>query len=108
MFLADEDAKLYTVGKTYTNENGLLAGYDRLRLAAVNDNNDLLGYVNCWRAPWTEPGQLVNLLVVAPAYRKQGIGQLLLNHALDWGRSIGTSNLVAQIWDDNPDALSFA
>jgi GNAT superfamily N-acetyltransferase len=106
--LAEDDAKLYTVGHTYKDDNGLLAGYDRTRYVAVNEENDLLGYVNCWRAPWTEPGQLVNLMVVAEQHRRQGIGQILLDHALDWGRQLGASSLVAQVWDDKPDSLAFA
>ncbi|MFE4710023.1 GNAT family N-acetyltransferase [Paenibacillus sp. NPDC056722] len=106
--LAEDDAKLYEVGYTYKDELGLLAGYDRTRYVAVNERNEILGYVNCWRAPWTEPGQLVNLMVVAEQHRRQGIGQKLLDLALEWGRQLGASTLVAQVWDDKPDSLNFA
>ncbi len=57
---------------------------------------------------WTEPGHLCNTLVVAEAYRKRGIGQLLLQHIGQWALKIGASTLITEVWDDNPDALHFA
>lgn len=106
--LREADQKLYEVGHTWMDENGLLAGYDRERQVAVNEQGEIVGYVWSWRAPWTEPGHLCNTLVVAEAYRKRGIGQRLLRHIGEWALKIGASTLLTEVWDDHPDALQFA
>ncbi|MFB0846023.1 GNAT family N-acetyltransferase [Paenibacillus oleatilyticus] len=106
--LEEDDAKLYEVGHTYLDDNGLLAGYDRTRRVAVTEQDVIVGYVWSWRAPWTEPGHLNNTLIVAGEYRRQGAGQLLLEHVIDWGTALGATILVTEVWDDHPDALQFA
>ncbi|XOK60633.1 N-acetyltransferase family protein [Paenibacillus elgii] len=106
--LEEDDAKLYKVGHTYLDDNGLLAGYDRTRRVAVTEQDVIVGYVWSWRAPWTEPGHLNNTLIVAGEYRRQGAGQLLLEHVIDWGTALGATILVTEVWDDHPDALQFA
>lgn len=106
--LHDADKKLYEIGHTWMDENGLLAGYDRERQVAVNEQGDIVGYAWTWRAPWTEPGYLCNTLVVSEPYRKQGIGQLLLAHIGKWALKIGASTLITEVWDDNEDAIRFA
>lgn len=106
--LLEADQKLYEVGHTWMNENGPLSGYDRERQVAVNEQGEIVGYVWSWRAPWTEPGHLCNTLIIKEAYRKRGIGQLLLQHIGQWALKIGASTLITEVWDDNPDALHFA
>lgn len=106
--LRDDDAKLYEVGHTWMDDNGLLAGYDRERQVAVTEEGKIVGYLWTWRAPWTEPGYLCNTLVVDRSHRKQGIGGLLLRHTVEWGKKIGATKLVTEVWDDDPDALQFA
>lgn len=106
--LEEEDGKLYKVGKTSLNEEGRLIGYDRERQVAVNERGEIVGYVWSWRAPWTEPGFLNNTLVVAPAHRGQGIGDRLLRHIADWASRLQASDLITEVWDDDPAALRFA
>ncbi|MEV5026365.1 GNAT family N-acetyltransferase [Paenibacillus sp. LPE1-1-1.1] len=106
--LLEDDQKLYEVGHTWMDDNGLLAGYDRERQVAVNEQGEIVGYAWSWRAPWTEPGHLCNTLVVAEAYRKQGIGQRLLLHVGEWASKLGATTLLAEVWDDNEDAQQFA
>ncbi|RIX51262.1 GNAT family N-acetyltransferase [Paenibacillus nanensis] len=106
--LEDDDKKLYETGHTWKNEQGLLLGYDRSRVVAVNGQNDLWGYVWVWRAPWTEPGYVCMTLVVKPEVRKQGVGEALLRHAYDWADGIGASAFITEVWDDQPEALEFA
>lgn len=108
--LEEDDRKLYETGRTYFDDNGLLAGYDRLRLVAVTDEDRerIVGYVWIWRAPWTEPGQLNLTLTVEEKHRSQGEGQLLLNEAVGWALQRGASRIVAEIWDDDESSLLFA
>lgn len=106
--LEEEDKQLYEVGHTWKNEQGLLLGYDRSRVVAVNEQNELLGYVWVWRAPWTEPGYVCMTLVVEPEVQKQGVGEALLRHAYDWAEGIGASAFITVVWDDQPEALGFA
>ncbi|MBB6672041.1 GNAT family N-acetyltransferase [Cohnella nanjingensis] len=106
--LEEDDAKLYEVGHTYLDENGLLGGYDRTRQVAVTEADEIVGYVWSWRAPWTEPGYLNNTLVVAEAYRGQGVGSELLRHVLGWGGGLGATTLITEVWDDQPASLRFA
>ncbi|MBH5319836.1 GNAT family N-acetyltransferase [Paenibacillus sp. GSMTC-2017] len=106
--LQEEDAQLYEVGQTSKNDEGLLIGYDRTRRVAVNEKDEIVGYLWTWRAPWTEPGYLNNTLVVAESYRNQGVGTLLLRHMLEWAEGLGASSLMTSLWDDNPESLHFA
>ncbi|THF79920.1 GNAT family N-acetyltransferase [Cohnella fermenti] len=106
--LQEDDANLYTVGHTYKDDDGLLAGYDRTRCVAVTKENRIIGYVWSWRAPWTEPGCLNNTVVVSREHRGRGIGGSLLEHLLQWGEGLGASKLVSEMWDDDPAARRFA
>ncbi|WP_051250547.1 GNAT family N-acetyltransferase [Paenibacillus harenae] len=106
--LREADEKLYEVGHTWFDENGLLAGYDRERQVAVTEQGEIAGYVWSWRAPWTEPGYLCNTLVVAEEYRNRGIGKLLLRHTVDWASKLGAVALIAEVWDDHQAAIAFA
>ncbi|MEK3732987.1 MULTISPECIES: GNAT family N-acetyltransferase [unclassified Paenibacillus] len=106
--LMEDDAKMYTEGHTYLNADGLLAGYDRTRRVAVTAAGEIVGYLLSWRAPWTEPGQINNTLIVMKSYRRQGVGQLLARHAALWSQGLGAKRLVSEIWDDCEDSLRFA
>ncbi|WP_068604369.1 GNAT family N-acetyltransferase [Paenibacillus swuensis] len=106
--LLEEDQKLYEVGHTWLNDEGLLVGYDRERQVAVDENGMLVGFARSWRAPWTEPGYLNNTVVVDRAVRQKGVGQLLLTHVVKWANSVGADSLLAEVWDDDADALRFA
>lgn len=106
--LEEDDAKMYTTGQTWRNEQGLLAGYDRFRRVAVNSQDELLGYVWIWRAPWTEPGYVCLTLVVDKEHRKLGIGEALMSLACQWAIGIGASSLLSEVWDDQPEDLDFA
>lgn len=106
--LEEDDGKLYTVGHTFADENGLLGGYDRLRQVAVTEHDEIVGYLWIWRAPWTEPGNLNHTMVVDQTFRKQGVGRLLFQHAMDWAHALGTCKIVTEVWDDDAAALHFA
>jgi len=106
--LEQDDGKLYMVGHTFTDENGLLGGYDRLRQVAVTEHDVVVGYLWIWRAPWTELGNLNHTMVVDQTYRKQGVGKQLFQLAMEWARTLGTNKIVTEVWDDDAAALDFA
>lgn len=54
--LEEDDAKLFEVGHTYMDQNGLLAGYDRTRQVAVTDQDAIVGYV-CMYHEYTGVGR---------------------------------------------------
>ena len=74
------------------------AGRDVAEISLVYDMND---------AEYTVPGKraYVSHLVVAPAYRRQGIGRLLLQHVCGMSRSLGYTELSVGVDLDNYPAL---
>ncbi|MCQ6557141.1 GNAT family N-acetyltransferase [Paenibacillus mendelii] len=106
--LEEDDGKLYAVGHTFKDENGFLGGYDRLRQVAVTELDEVIGYLWIWRAPWTEPGNLNYTMVVDPTFRNQGAGKLLYEQAVKWAHSLGASQIMTDVWDDDAAALDFA
>lgn len=106
--LADEDAKIPDTGSLWINEDGLLAGFDRYRLVAVNEKGEIVGYGISWRAPWTEAGELNHLLAVHPDYRKQGIGRALYKELENWAVLNGASKLNYEVNDHEASSITFA
>ncbi|MCZ8515705.1 GNAT family N-acetyltransferase [Paenibacillus filicis] len=106
--LQGEDAKIPSEGRLGRDENGLLTGFDRVKLAAVTDDDLLIGYGLAWRAPWTPPGELNHTLVVMPGYDKQGAGGALYEHLEARARQVGASRLNYSIKDDKPAYMRFA
>ncbi|MGZ9583704.1 GNAT family N-acetyltransferase [Paenibacillus marinisediminis] len=106
--LADEDSKIPSTGMLGKNEAGLLIGFDRYRIVAVDEDDKLVGYGISWRAPWTAAGKLNHTLVVAPSHRNQGIGTELYNRLEQWASSNGASELCYEVRDDAESAVSFA
>lgn len=106
--LEEDDKKMFTIGRTFKDESGLLGGYDRLRQMAMTEQGEAVGYLWIWRAPWTEHGKLNLTMVVDQASRRQGAGKLLFQSALDWARSLGASKIVTEIWDNDEASMDFA
>ncbi|WP_246070738.1 GNAT family N-acetyltransferase [Paenibacillus kobensis] len=106
--LKQEDDQMFTVGDTYKDADGRLAGYDRTRMVAVDERDRIVGFVSTWRAPWTEPGVLNNTFLVAEDSRGQGIGDALYCHAAEWGTMLGADTLYSEVWDDCPESVRFA
>lgn len=106
--LEEDDTKMFVTGHTYKDENGQLAGYDRLRLVAEQEDGSLAGYLWIWRAPWTEAGTLNHTLVVEPGRRGSGIGKALYAEATGWARQLGADLLKTEVWDHDESSLRFA
>jgi len=51
----------------------------------VADDGAVRGFVDVTESEWNEVAY-INNLAIAPAYRRKGVGTLLMRAALDWGR----------------------
>lgn len=51
----------------------------------VADDGEVRGYVDVTESAWNQVAY-INNLAVAPAFRRKGVGALLMHAALDWGR----------------------
>lgn len=58
-------------GKLDYDEQGKLTGWDRPKWVA-EWNGRVVGYAIAWRAPWTEPGSLYQIIINAPRSARQG------------------------------------
>ncbi|AEI45540.1 GNAT family N-acetyltransferase [Paenibacillus mucilaginosus] len=106
--LALEDSKIPAHGNLSRDDQGRLTGHDRYRLVAVDDQDVPVAYGISWRAPWTAPGELNNLLIVSPDYRRQGAGQELYGRFEQWAYEVGASKINYEIREQSEDSLRFA
>jgi ribosomal protein S18 acetylase RimI-like enzyme len=51
----------------------------------VADDGAVRGYIDVTESEWNQVAY-INNFAIAPAYRRKGVGTLLLRAALDWGR----------------------
>ncbi|MEO6892959.1 MAG: GNAT family N-acetyltransferase [Ktedonobacteraceae bacterium] len=78
------------------------------RIAAIDEQGQLVGFNNSGRDPWMPPGRFWIEVVVDPFWRKQGIGELLYTHALQFVQEQRATTLEAEVRDHMPDSLHFA
>jgi ribosomal protein S18 acetylase RimI-like enzyme len=72
----------------------------------AEDDGVVAGYL-VLALPPSLPAVRVERLAVAPAYRRAGVGRLLLAAAVEWGRSYRFESLVAFCAARNDPAVSF-
>lgn len=106
--LEAEDRNIPTRNSLRVDENGLLAGFGRERVAAVDETGRVIGYGAAWRAPWGAPGRMSSLFCVHPDLRRQGVGGALVAHLEGWARQNGTAVLMSELKDWVPDSLPFS
>lgn len=106
--LADQDTKIPAQDRTAFDEHGRLTGYCRIRLAAVDEADRVIGYATSWRAPWGKPGEVGSYLYVDAPYRGNGVGSALAREIIDWARSKGAARLLTEVRDRDPVSLGFA
>ncbi|MBE6692250.1 MAG: GNAT family N-acetyltransferase [Ruminococcaceae bacterium] len=74
---------------------------------AVNDNR-VLGYVFCDIIKEGNGFTLyVDDLCVSPRARKNGIGHMLMDKAVEYGRKSNCSQLMLNVWEFNSSAVDF-
>ena len=106
--LREEDEKIPETGNLWTNEAGKVCGFDRLRLVAVLDTGELVGYGGISRAPWTEPGELWHSVIVLPEYRRAGIGTAIFRQLEDWAQGIGAEFTLQSVRHEDESSIRFA
>lgn len=82
----------------------------RQRMVAIDDAGGagIIGYCDAAHWPWDTPGQFTVAALVAPAYRRQGLGARLAEATLAFVRQQGATRLVAEVRDNVPEGLRFA
>lgn len=91
-------------------EGNAPAGLARQRMVACDEasGGKLIGFCDTASWPWELPGQFWVSTVVAPAYRRQGLGAQLTESALTFAREHDATRLDAEVRDNRPDGLRFA
>ena len=108
---------LFKPGKSkYTDEElkALLKDGSRPILAAVDENDRMLGYAFCIFQQYKDHNIMTDIktlyiddLCVDETMRGKHIGKLLYNAALDFAREHGCYNLTLNVWSCNESAMKF-
>lgn len=105
--LQEEDQQMPATSHLKYDEAGRLVGFGRTRVIAENEDREIIGYGACFRAPWVEPGQLGSTFCVHPDYRRQGVGELILAHIVNWANENKATELTSIVMDWIDDSLPF-
>ena len=80
---------------------------ERTRSIVAYDGETLVGYGNVHRNPTPWMRRIGEIRVnVAPAFRAQGLGRLLIHRTFDEARDMGLGKLIAQMTSDQAAAQS--
>lgn len=106
--LIEEDRKIPETGRLWQDQ-GKLGGHDRRRWVAVHEEDGVVaGYGCVFRAPWNAPGELWHAVIVRPEYRNQGVGRCLYSCIEEWAVSIGASQLLQSVKENDRSSREFA
>lgn len=103
-----EDENKIPPGKLHYGEDGQLMGWDRPKWVAEDDQGRVIAYGIAWRAPWTEPGTLYEVLVVHPEARGKGVGAALSDTLVRWAVQVRASRLIGFLNESDEVSLDFA
>lgn len=95
-------------GELHYNEEGKLMGWDRPKWVAEDEQEQVVGYAIAWRAPWTEPGELIHTVVVHPESRGNGVGRALYDEIHQWAVGVKASRLISFMRETDESSLAFA
>src|SRR5689334_21819435 len=86
------------------------AAEDRIyrRVAAWNDEGQMVGFHTVLRNPWMRPGHIWMRIIVDIAHRHLGVGTLLFDDALAFIRTQDITHIESEVWDDCAICLQFA
>jgi GNAT superfamily N-acetyltransferase len=83
-------------------------GRVRYTAVAVDEAGAIGGYVNVVRHPWMASGHFWARVIVDPALRHRGLGELLYQHTLDFLRTQPATHLLSEVRDSCSEDLKFA
>ena len=83
-------------------------GRVQLRLAAVDENDHVIGYSGCIHEVSVPDGHFITWVVVDPEYRRQGVGTALWEACLGFLQEKGATRLTSDVLDHDPVGLAFA
>ena len=106
--LATRDPEPPTAELLQEWESNAPAGLVRQRLVAFDDVGALVGYCDAVRWPWDAPNAFTLATLVAPDYRRQGLGAQLTDAALTFAREQGATRLMVEVRDNIPEGRRFA
>ncbi|MGE5675135.1 MAG: GNAT family N-acetyltransferase [Mycobacterium leprae] len=78
------------------------------RWVAVNPADEVVAYASASHMPWAVPGRFWITVIIAAAYRRQGIGSALLSTAEAFAAEHGATELMAGCRDSDAESLAFA
>lgn len=78
------------------------------RTTALDQHGRLVGFGTAGHDPWIVAGKFWLEVVVDPAVHKQGVGELLYTHALEFAQQHGATLLESEVRDHLPASLHFA
>lgn len=70
---------------------------------AEDEQGDVLGYIGYW---WSFTEVQITFLAVAPAHRREGIGEALIHHAAAACRDIGVETMQLEVRSGNAAAIA--
>lgn len=106
--LLKEEEDQIPPGKLDYNEKGELTGWDRPKWVAEDESGQVVAYGIVWRAPWTEPGELILTLVVHPDNRGNGVGKAMYDTLHQWATQVKASRLTVILRDADASSAAFA
>lgn len=84
-----------------------IQGYPDAAVFVAEDGDEIVGRLSLARDPHPASRHVADLgLMVAASHRRQGVGTMLLRHAVDWARASGIRKLELHVFPWNEPALA--
>ena len=83
-------------------------GETRFTHVALNDEGQIVGLADVGHEAWLKPGHVRLTLIVAPEWRKQGLGSQLFAESLRFAQAQGASQVESAVRENAAEALGFA
>lgn len=80
----------------------------RRRMVAVDEDGTIKAYGVAMHTPWMARGRFFVLVIVDPAYRRQGIGSQMYDACLAYAGDNGMTALETWVFDNQAESLQFA
>lgn len=80
----------------------------RITMLACDESDRAIGYWDVDRETWMRPGHFWFKVIVAPEFRKQGLGSQMYDDAIQVAREHDATHLESSVRDHDPDSLHFA